>query len=110
MDSNSSSSGAGELILATRQKTKSELKPDHKDNQIKYYRRPSTNIPFIPSIRILKRDIRRKYVGMMSNVMNSHDMTLFSSFIDDFCHPNFSISHSWPQNTRQFFQTAFYDR
>ncbi len=71
----------------TCQITESQTKP--KAKQIRYYRRPSTNIPFIPSIRILKRDIRRKYVQMISNVMNSHDVSLFSSFIDEFYHPNF---------------------
>ncbi len=84
----------------TRRITKSQTKPE----QIKYYRRPSTNIPFIPSLRILKRDIRRKYVEMISNVINSHDPTLFSSFIDEFYHHNCSSTHTFPNNAESFFR------
>lgn len=67
----------------------------------KFYRR---NVPFIPSIRILKRDIRRKYVEMIPNVMNSHDVLLFSSFIDDFYHPNCSSTHTYPEDAQSFFR------
>ena len=67
----------------------------------KFYRR---NAPFIPSIRILKRDIRRKYVEMIPNVMNSHDVLLFSSFIDDFYHPNCSSTHTYPEDAQSFFR------
>ncbi len=99
--SSSSSSSPRELIfLQTRGISKLQIKP----HLIKYYRRPSTNIPFIPSIRILKRDIRRKYVEMISNVINSHDAALFSSFIDEFYHPNFSISYTSPQTVEHFFK------
>lgn len=64
----------------------------------KHYRKPPYKTSFIPEIRILKRDIRRKYADMFNNVINSHDNKLFSSFIDDFYRPECVIIHTFPDN------------
>ncbi len=98
-DSNSSSTS--KVIYPTCRRL---IKPQIKPHLIKYYRRPVSNVPFIPSIRVLKRDIRRKYVEMMSNVVNSHDVALFSSFMDEFYHPNFTITYSSPPTVQHFFK------
>lgn len=42
----------------------------------------------MPSLRILKRDIRRRYSEMYINSVNSHDPTLFAKFLTQFCIPN----------------------
>ncbi len=47
-----------------------------------------SNISKLPQLRILKRDIRRRYLEMYYNVSNSHDINLFSRFLHDFCTPN----------------------
>jgi len=46
------------------------------------------NISKLPQLRILKRDIRRRYMEMYSNVLNSHDINLYSRFLHEFCTPN----------------------
>ncbi len=55
-------------------------------------RKPAFKPPFIPSIRILKRDIRRKYMDMIMNVKNSHNESLYLSFMKEFYAPNCSAS------------------
>lgn len=95
-----SSSSTSKVIYPTRRLIKSQIKP----HLTKYYRRPAANIPFIPSIRVLKRDIRRKYIEMMSNVINSHDATLFSSFVDEFYHPSFSLYYTSPETVQKVFR------
>lgn len=62
-------------------------------------RKPSYRIPFIPSLRILKRDIRRKYIDMFFLVMNSHDEQLFSSFVDEFYLPQCLAEHTFTMDS-----------
>jgi len=47
-----------------------------------------SNISKLPQLRILKRDIRRRYLEMYYNVSNSHDINLYSRFLHEFCTPN----------------------
>lgn len=47
-----------------------------------------SNISKIPQIRVLKRDIRRRYLEMFHNVCNAHDMQLYSRFMYEFCTPH----------------------
>lgn len=47
-----------------------------------------SNISKLPQIRVLKRDIRRRYLEMFHNVCNAHDMHLYSRFMYEFCTPN----------------------
>jgi hypothetical protein len=76
-------------------------------------RKPSFRPAFIPSLRIVKRDIRRKYGEMMMNVMNSHDISFLSSFVCDFCNPSMEMLDSgapdaiyeeyhWPRQAQGF--------
>lgn len=46
-------------------------------------KRRCTNPSFMPEIRILRRDIRRRYAEMIVNVVNSHDVPLLQKFCDD---------------------------
>lgn len=45
-----------------------------------------------PFPRILKRDIRREYINMYANVMNSADCTLMARYVNRFFHPNVIFS------------------
>lgn len=74
-------------------KTKKSRKPQQST------RKPSYRIPFIPSLRILKRDIRRKYIDMFFLVMNSHDERLFSSFVDEFYLPQCLAEHTFTMDS-----------
>lgn len=62
-------------------------------------RKPAFKTPFIPSIRILKRDLRRKYMDMIINVKNSHDESLYLSFVKEFYAPNCTASQSFGNYT-----------
>ncbi len=46
-------------------------------------KRRCINPSFMPEIRILRRDIRRRYGEMIVNVANSHDMNLMLQFCND---------------------------
>ncbi len=48
-------------------------------------KRRCTNPCFMPEIRVLRRDIRRRYAEMIVNVVNSHDVSLLQKF----CHEMF---------------------
>lgn len=61
--------------------------PDQKKRK---KRRRHSNPTFLPAIRILRRDIRRKYGEMMSNVLNSCDRDLCLRFLKEFAIPNFT--------------------
>jgi hypothetical protein len=61
-----------------------------------YIRNPPINPAFRPELRILRRDIRRRYGEMFMNVMNSHDIGLFSRFVRHFCIPT---CQSWEINS-----------
>ncbi len=49
--------------------------------------RPRTS-GYIRALHVLKKDIRRKYQEMYSNVINSHDTWLFTSFLKEFTNPD----------------------
>lgn len=68
-----------------------EEAPPKKSKRRKAPRKPSFRPAFIPELRIVKRDIRRKYPEMMLNVMNSHDIKLLESFYDTFTVPNVEV-------------------
>lgn len=51
-------------------------------------RRRHANPSFLPAIRILRRDIRRKYSEMMANVLNSCDAALHRCFLQEFAVPH----------------------
>jgi hypothetical protein len=59
-------------------------------------RRLSRNPVFMPTLRVLKRDIRRKYNEMWCNTINNHDPSLVAKFFTEFAMPNI----------RFFFSTA----
>lgn len=67
-----SSSGCSSPLIVTK-------KPD---------RRRSRNPVYMPALRILKRDIRRRYGEMFINTVNSHDPSLLAKFLTEFCAPN----------------------
>lgn len=52
----------------------------------KYIRRRKKR--FFPVYRVVKSDIRRNYLTMYINVMNSHDINLVASFLNTFTTPN----------------------
>ncbi len=51
-------------------------------------RRLNANPRFLPSIRILRRDIRRKYGEMLTNVLNNCDTALHRCFLQEFAVPH----------------------
>lgn len=75
----------------------SPMKPTKKKK--KSTKRPTNNPKFIPAIRILRRDIRRKYAEMMTNVLNSYDLKLHRRFLEEFGHPDLiRILRSYPSD------------
>lgn len=60
----------------------------------KSYKRLSNNPVYMPALRILKRDIRRKYADMMNNVLNSDDRKLIWNFFRDFSTPMIQTVHN----------------
>lgn len=48
----------------------------------------STSSYYVPSPRVLKTDLRRKYVTMLENVMNQGDFNFMHSFFETFAKPN----------------------
>lgn len=53
-------------------------------------RKPSFRPAYLPSLRIVKTDIRRKYGDMICNVENSLNPDLIRRFYKEFCVPNCS--------------------
>lgn len=51
-------------------------------------------IPYIP--RIVKHDVRRFYSRMIANVLNSHDISLLSSFLETYAHRDMTFQQSSP--------------
>ncbi len=51
-------------------------------------KRTSNNPKFIPAIRILRRDTRRKYGEMLMNVLNCCDLDLHRKFLNEFAVPH----------------------
>mmetsp|Transcript_27941 Transcript_27941/g.30536 ORF Transcript_27941/g.30536 Transcript_27941/m.30536 type:complete len:280 (-) Transcript_27941:76-915(-) len=55
------------------------------------------NPKYIPAIRILRRDIRRKYAEMLTNVLNSYDLDLHRRFLQEFGNPDLiQVFRSYP--------------
>lgn len=50
-------------------------------------RKPSFRPAYIPELRIIKRDIRRRYSEIMLNVVNSHDVHFLKSYFEMFTSP-----------------------
>ncbi len=72
-----------------------DLETSTKKEKIVWKKRKSTkrttnNPKFIPTIRILRRDIRRKYGEMLMNVLNCFDLDLHRKFLHEFAVPNLS--------------------
>jgi hypothetical protein len=51
-------------------------------------RKPSFRPEYMPGLRVLKNDIRRRYGEMYINVTNSHDPSLINKFFYQFCLPD----------------------
>ncbi len=60
-------------------------------------RRASTNAAYIPSLRILRRDVRRKYADMFNNIFNNYDPKLVSEFCRTFMSPDFRYADTVSQ-------------
>jgi len=60
-------------------------------------KRTTNNPKFIPAIRIFRRDIRRKYAEMLTNVLNSYDLDLHRRFLQEFGNPDLiQVFRSYP--------------
>lgn len=70
-----------ELIRVSKNEKKKRIRT-------KPSRKPSFRPNFTPALRVLKRDIRRKYPEMFMNVINSHDINLFRQILNTFCLPS----------------------
>ncbi len=82
-----SSTSPNQSVVESNQKKRRSL--------VKYPKRASTNPKFMPSLRILRRDIRRKYSTMIANVFNSHDIDFVEKFFQEFSFPNIEICHEF---------------
>lgn len=60
-------------------------------------RLPPKSVAHLPAIRILKSDIRRQYADMVMKVMNNYDISMFDSFLHNFCAPGFRITELIPK-------------
>mmetsp|Transcript_9803 Transcript_9803/g.10556 ORF Transcript_9803/g.10556 Transcript_9803/m.10556 type:complete len:318 (-) Transcript_9803:78-1031(-) len=72
--------------------------PEYYQKQANKGRRKSTNPVYMPSLRIFRRDIRRRYGEMFVNVMNNHDSSLLSRFFQEYCHPDCHFFTTRPTN------------
>lgn len=59
-----------------------------KKKKRKCYKRLSINPTFMPALRIFRNDIRRRYIDMISNVLNNYDLKLHRQFSLEFALPN----------------------
>ncbi len=84
-----------------------------KKKRKKYPHRPPYRPAFMPELRILKRDIRRKYPEMLQNVMNSHDIHLLERFYKHFILPTADLydcnapsmvydEYHWPKQSKGY--------
>lgn len=63
----------------------------------KSYKRPSNNPTYMPALRIFRNDIRRRYIDMLTNVINSYDMNLHLKFFQEYALPTTSYTyHRFP--------------
>ncbi len=68
------------------------IKPAHYYQRERAGRRRRSIAPnYMPEIRILRRDIRRRYAEMFINVANNHDLTLMEKFFEEFCRPDCKV-------------------
>lgn len=68
------------------------IKPAHYYQRERAGRRRRSIAPnYMPEIRILRRDIRRRYAEMFINVANNHDLTLMERFFEEFCRPDCKV-------------------
>ncbi len=73
------------------------IKPDLAKKKRRSTKRRTNNPKFIPEIRIFRRDIRRRYVEMFNNVLNSYDLELHRRFLKEFGNPNLTqVLKSFP--------------
>jgi len=100
------SSGDCSTLPSPHEQSVSKTKTTKAKKPYKSYRKRSFNVAFIPALRILKRDIRRRYIDMFNNVINSHDNQLFCSFIDEFYRPECKSAHFFPDNVAPCFQSV----
>jgi hypothetical protein len=71
----------------------------HREKGRRKRKRRCMNPNFMPEIRILRRDIRRRYGEMLLNVANTHDPSLFEKFIEDIFHPDCQIIRNQPSRS-----------
>lgn len=102
----SSHSSSGELL---NELTISKKRKREKRNT----RKPSFRPAYIPELRIIKRDIRRRYPEMMQNVMNSYDINLLERFYQQFTTPTMECfddaapstvydDYHWPKQSKGY--------
>mmetsp|Transcript_8431 Transcript_8431/g.9204 ORF Transcript_8431/g.9204 Transcript_8431/m.9204 type:complete len:257 (+) Transcript_8431:207-977(+) len=73
---------------------------DYQYEKSKKYRRKRRciNPTFMPELRIMRHDIRRKYGDMFVNVSNNRDIGLMTKFVDEFLRPDCVIDRLTPAN------------
>ncbi len=54
-------------------------------------KRRCVNPSYMPEIRIYRRDIRRRYGEMFTNVINMHDVAIMRQFLEEFFRPDCQI-------------------
>lgn len=67
------------------------------------------NVSLIPKLRIVKRDIRRRYIEMYNNVMNIHDISLLSGFLQEFCIPNCRYQINLPYSPQPVLKNGIFE-
>jgi hypothetical protein len=77
------------------------IQPPQYYRRIRIGKRRSTNPTYMPELRILRRDIRRKYCEMFRNVTNNRDFALIKSFFEEYCRPECTFT-----TTKQFDETS----
>jgi hypothetical protein len=59
-------------------------------------RLPPRSVAHLPELRILKSDIRRRYVEMLLKVINNYDVSSFNRFLKHFCTSDFRFTEVIP--------------
>ncbi len=77
------------------------IQPPQYYRRVRIGKRRSTNPTYMPELRILRRDIRRKYCEMFRNVANNRDFALIKSFFEEYCRPECTFT-----TTKQFDETS----
>lgn len=90
--SSESNSAESDLTVTTKKskstyhKTFDKEKSGKKTTHLPQRRRP-IKPAYLPELRVLRRDIRRRYFEMLQTVFNNHDTALTASFLNKFCVP-----------------------